>query len=773
MPEWLWMSPGHSGSTLKVEFSPDGRFIYAAGTYDHTLKQVRVSDGKLLQTINAFYGNIHSFALSRDGAYISSVEDPAYGSGENSLKTWQTANTSQRTGFNAIATLDKAMWSVDFSPDQRLLATGNQQYDVQLFDAASGALLRTMSGHEWFPFDVKFSPDGKILASASGDKTIRLWDVATGNLLRVLTGHTFFVLSISFSPDGKTLASASWDGTVRFWDVASGQLLRTISIPARPSLAAVTYAPDGNAVATVGDDSAVHIIRASDGVILRSITNVNDGGSISLAYNRKGTMLAASGYDSRVTLWNPNTGQSLGELLGRRAAVPDVAVSPDGFYVADSGGNSSGGPTIEIVKAQDGTLLRQCVGHQDVINSIAFSPDSARMASGAGSPPPDTVDPTVRVWNVSDARQLAVMPGHSGGTTSVSISPDGQLLASGGRDSKVKLWSMQNYALVRTLSGHANWVTSVAFSPDGSILASADSHSKIVFWRTSDWTILRQVTLSANIAQIRFSPNGSLLGVTLETYDDNAVLLRVSDGSIMRSWKADEAFMDNIAFSTDGQYVVTTSGYTYLMKFWRVQDGALLAAYNREAGWGQFPTLPIVFHPDGLRFFYGRTDATIVMALAPWAFRTVAPTSFTIDRGKLIQGNLSSVTSSDDSYLVIQNGVVPTPSQPPISLTFEGTAPQGPISQLQFKAETRSQFFGLAQTIELFDFEANQFVTVDERAGTLHDGLARVPMLDLPQRFVQAVTGRMVARVSVKPDPATFGSVWRHSFDFVGWIVSP
>ncbi len=60
-------------------------------------------------------------------------------------------------------------------------------------------------GHIRAVLSVAFSSDGKMLASGSEDDTIKLWDAGSGNLIRTLQGNTDGV-SMAFSPDGKMLA---------------------------------------------------------------------------------------------------------------------------------------------------------------------------------------------------------------------------------------------------------------------------------------------------------------------------------------------------------------------------------------------------------------------------------------------------------------------------------------------------------------------------------------------------------------------------------------
>jgi WD40 repeat protein len=71
---------------------------------------------------------------------------------------------------------------------------------------------------------VAFSGDGRILASGQSDGTVALWDLPSRQQRATLQGHTTLeVYSVAFSGDGKILASGGSDQTVRLWDMPTGR----------------------------------------------------------------------------------------------------------------------------------------------------------------------------------------------------------------------------------------------------------------------------------------------------------------------------------------------------------------------------------------------------------------------------------------------------------------------------------------------------------------------------------------------------------------------
>src|SRR5439155_21061380 len=95
--------------------------------------------------------------------------------------------------------------------------------------------------------------------------------------------------------------------------------------------------------------------------------------------------------------------------------------------------------------------------------------DGKILAVGGGQP---SAKGDLRLYRVGDWKLLAALRGHEDVVFSVAFSPDGKQLASASFDKTVRLWDVASGKLERTLDGHSDFVYAVAFSPDGKILAS-------------------------------------------------------------------------------------------------------------------------------------------------------------------------------------------------------------------------------------------------------------------------------------------------------------
>jgi len=92
----------------------------------------------------------------------------------------------------------------------------------------------------------------------------------------------------------------------------------------------------------------------------------------------------------------------------------------------------------------------------------------------------------VQVWNVATGQVEQTLKGHSHWVESVAFSPDGSKLASGSGDDTVQVWDVATSQVEQTLEGHSGKVKSVAFSLDGSQSHSFYSVDSSGFWVTQN-----------------------------------------------------------------------------------------------------------------------------------------------------------------------------------------------------------------------------------------------------------------------------------------------
>ena len=109
-----------------------------------------------------------------------------------------------------------------YSPNGKLLVTGNERFAIKVWDPATGKLKQTLDGHTGKIRAVAFTSNGQTLATGGEDKVVRLWNVATWEeLFAMPTEHV--INGLAFDDSSKTLSAALHDGTIKIWSASESQ----------------------------------------------------------------------------------------------------------------------------------------------------------------------------------------------------------------------------------------------------------------------------------------------------------------------------------------------------------------------------------------------------------------------------------------------------------------------------------------------------------------------------------------------------------------------
>jgi len=549
----LTLDEGHSFLASNAIFFPLGKYLLTAAV-DNTARIWDVSSGGQLVRLDGC-GRGAAAAISRDGRWI------ATGGDDKSAQLWDAhqlldlAKLSQvKTGvpqkkFVAHAT---EVTAVAFSPDNRILATGDAKGHVKLWNVESGQMEANLDGqtrrisaivyiangariltassdhtvgqwnaathelmgdmflkHPASVLTMRSIPGDRLIVTSCSDKILRIWDTESAKVVFEIGPFNSDVYSMDVSNDGKRLIAASSDErTVRLFDIETGREMTAqqrdgklgplVDLKRHGGLLwSTAFVPNTEDILTIGGND----VRLWDRKSGRSKLSFNQHAAVASAqFSPNGQLVVTSSWDNSAKIWDVATGTVIHKLENEHSLSVNMAVfSPDGKYVL----TASDDRTAKLWDIKTGQVVGRYLGHNDRVRAAVFSPDGAYIVTASN-------DKTARLWETMTQQCVRQFEGHSYAVVTVDFSKDGQRIVTGSEDADARIWDVKTGEKLNILSGHTATVASAAFSPDMQRVITGGQDQVAKLWdATSGKEILTLSRHTGEVTSVSFSPDGN------------------------------------------------------------------------------------------------------------------------------------------------------------------------------------------------------------------------------------------------------------------------
>jgi WD40 repeat protein len=500
------MLGGHTGAVCAT-FSSDGKTVVS--TDDKRVRRWDVQTGRLKRT-DKKASNLRA-VMSPDGKTSAIMSQKTVILCDVETRKKRTLREHRyRVSRVAFSPDSKTVFSSSIAflhtPEEYIFETG----EVIFWDVQT-AELQWKFEHRNEVKAVTFSPDSKLVAFGQADATVTLWDVRTGESKQTLRGHSDQVNSVAFSPDGRLVASGSDDTSVMFWEM-QGAKENQSSCDQEDRMDAAAFSSDGTTIVTSHRNKSLRLWDLQTGILKQTLTG-HRFPVRTVAFSPDGVTVASGsskwGVGGEVILWDAQTGKKRVLREGPRYLVEAVIFSPEGMTLAGAGEGTAG--EIDLWDVQTGTLRRSLIGHEGTLYAVAFSPDGKTVATGSG-------DQTIKLWDMQTGALKHSLTGHTSSVYTVAFSPDGQTLASGGglvaiicgvgawTSGEVMLWNVQTGKLRLSLIGHRKRVLGVAFPHDNKMISSWSEDKILKLWDAKTGELLASIQCPDKVSAVWFDP---------------------------------------------------------------------------------------------------------------------------------------------------------------------------------------------------------------------------------------------------------------------------
>lgn len=214
----VWTIPTFNANSEDIRFSSDGQLLAFGG------RRTR-GDGFIFYIRSLLDGQQQDFHST--GRYLNALEFSP-DSRLIAVANWGATQIWQVHTGEVLYTFKGDAYDVSFSPNGDLVAViGNrqqllgQQGVIKLIQISNGQILQQLTGQTGAIWSIDFSPDGSLLASGSMNGIVEIWDVQKKQIVKTIDFGFFepAIFSVNFSPDGTLLAISRSDSMIYLFKV--------------------------------------------------------------------------------------------------------------------------------------------------------------------------------------------------------------------------------------------------------------------------------------------------------------------------------------------------------------------------------------------------------------------------------------------------------------------------------------------------------------------------------------------------------------------------
>lgn len=235
--------------------------------------------------------------------------------------------------------------SVSWSVSPKYLAVGTSNHEVQILDAETLRLIRTMLGHTSRIGSLAWN-DHLLTSGALNGSIIHHDPRVPDHIVCILSKHSQEVCGLKWSPDMNFLASGGNDNLLSIWDakkLTTNQPLHTSNLHIA-AVKALAWCPWNNSLLASGGGTADRQLRFWNANTGKCICNEDTGSQISgiIWSERYKEIVTTHGYNkNQLSIWKYSSLQLVGELIGHNMRILSAVLSPNEKTIATLGADES------------------------------------------------------------------------------------------------------------------------------------------------------------------------------------------------------------------------------------------------------------------------------------------------------------------------------------------------------------------------------------------------------------------------------------------------